>query len=217
MDESILKQIAQQLKKPEGDTGVQVGTKMNSGNQIINTLAIKNLEVSQKDHVLEIGMGNGFFVKDILSDASVRYMGCDYSEIMVEEARKINHEFILAEQADFLLGTADRLPFPDNTFDKILSVNTIYFWNDPEKELSEIRRVLKADGILVLGLRPKSTMQYYPFVQYGFTMFTKEEVSEILIKNGFIINSLVENEEPEQEVFGAKVKVESLIISARIG
>ena len=215
MDEEKFKVIAKQLRRPQGDQAIEVAQKMNQNNRLMNLQTIKALEVKPNDRLLEIGMGNGFFVKDIFEiQNSIQYHGCDYSEIMVDEARK-NNELLVGEgRAEFLIATADKLPFDDQVFDKIFSVNTIYFWEDPEKTLAEIYRVLNTQGRLFLSLRPKSSMKHYPFVKYGFDMFTRAELSTLLSENRFMMTDYWEEEEPEMEFDGKKMKVETLIISA---
>ncbi|MBK7811139.1 MAG: hypothetical protein IPI50_07870 [Saprospiraceae bacterium] len=63
MDEQTLKEIAKQLRQPSGEFATQVGQKMNEGNLHINLNTIEALNLQKGDHILEIGMGNGFFVK----------------------------------------------------------------------------------------------------------------------------------------------------------
>lgn len=147
MDEEILKTIAGQLRKPTGEYATQVGEKMNEGNLHINLITIEALNIVPEDNILEIGMGNGYFVKNILSiDKSIKYTGCDYSEIMVEECNKQNETFITTGQAKFIIADAKELPFGNETFDKVFSINTIYFWDNPNIVLAEIVRVLKSKG-----------------------------------------------------------------------
>ncbi len=215
MDEEILKTIAGQLRKPHGEYAIQVGEKMNAGNLYINRYTIEALQLAANDHVLEIGMGNGFFVKDILVvDKSINYIGCDFSEIMVEEASKNNQKVINSKQAQFYLASADKLPFNNELFDKVFTVNTLYFWDNPPLILSEIRRVLKPKGQLIISIRPKSIMQHYPFVKYDFNMFTKNDLTDLLSKNSFKILATIEKEEPEPEVNGEKMRTETLIARA---
>jgi len=207
--------IAEQLKKPAGEMGKQVGEKMNAGNQLINEWTIEKLNPSPNDKILEIGMGNGGFVNGILSvDPSIIYYGCDISELMIEEASKLNERLIDKKQAEFILATADYLPFEDASFNKVFTVNTIYFWDDPSKELSEIHRVLENNGKLVISVRPKSIMLTYPFSQYGFKLFSKDDLVKLLSDNHFRIIETIEKTEPDQEVNGNIIKVESLIVSA---
>ena len=207
--------IAEQLRKPTGEMGMQVAEKMNVGNQLINEWTIEKLNPSPNDRILEIGMGNGGFVNGILSvDPSIIYYGCDISELMIEEASRLNKRLIDKKQAQFILTTSDHLPFEGSSFNKVFTVNTIYFWDDPSKELSEIHRVLENNGKLVISVRPKSIMLTYPFTQYGFKVFSKDDLVKLLSVNHFRIIEAMEKTEPDQEVNGNIIKVESLIVSA---
>src|SRR5258708_33517775 len=49
------------------------------------------------------------------------------------------------------------LRWPDATFDKAFLVHTLYFRSEPEKDLRELRRVLKPAGALILGFRESSS------------------------------------------------------------
>ena len=218
MNEETLKIIAAQLRQPNGEYGIKVGEKMNEGNLHINLYTIEALKPATGDNILEIGMGNGYFVKDILSgEKSIKYTGCDFSETMVNEARKHNDAFITSGQAEFYLADAGKLPFEDETFDKVFSVNTIYFWDNFQLVFSEIRRVLKPRGLITLSVRPKSVMENYPFVKHGFALFTKKDLEDLLSRNNFKVTNTLEKEEPEIEINGEKTKAETLIISGEKG
>src|SRR5690606_17219265 len=122
MTEEEFKKMAQQLRKPEGEDGLKDGKTMNAGNLQMNVQSIKELNTTTNEHILEIGMGNGFFVKDILTPVeSVKYTGCDFSQAMIDEASNINKEFINRGQAKFNLANAEELPFKNETFDKVLT------------------------------------------------------------------------------------------------
>ncbi|HCS21860.1 MAG TPA: class I SAM-dependent methyltransferase [Bacteroidetes bacterium] len=215
MTEEQYQSLAAQLRQPHGEFGLQVGNNMNVGNVHINKNTIGLLELSVNDEVLEIGMGNGFFVKDLfVVEPSVRYTGLDFSPLMIEEASRNNAELIQEGKVNFRLGAADAIPFDDSTFTKIFTINTLYFWDNPERILAELRRVLKKEGELFISIRPKEVMQHYPFVKYGFAMYTKEEVGALLEKNGFQVIAAIETDEPEQQIGEIKIQVKSLIIQA---
>lgn len=215
MEPLDLKTLAQQLRKPEGDKGKVVANQMNDGNLFINRLTIENLDIKPGEKILEVGMGNGAFVKEIAErESSVKYVGCDFSETMIAEARNLNNELVAAERADFVLSSLNNLPFPDESFNTVFTVNTIYFWEDPEKELEEIRRVLKKGGKLHVALRPKSVMKDMPFVEHGFQLFDKEDVERLLISNGLAVTKVVEEPEPEVALGELSLKMATLIIIA---
>ena len=216
MTEEELKEMAAQLRKPAGEKGLKTGEWMNSGNFQMNQDTLRVLEPKNGDSILEIGMGNGLFVKNILENRpSLRYTGCDFSHEMVEEAKKMNNFWVNNEQARFINTSAIKLPFENKSFDKIFSVNTIYFWDNEPAILKEFKRVLKPGGCFILALRPKHQMIKYPFTKYGFSMFSKEEVFILLQNNGFIVTQSYENTEPDFELNGEAMKMENLIVAAK--
>ena len=215
MDEATLKTIAAQLRKPSGENGIKVGERMNEGNLQINLNTIESLKLKAGDNILEIGMGNGFFIKNIFeSNDDFHYTGCDFSELIVEEAQKLNATFIENRKAEFFHGDVNALPFENEIFDKVFTINTIYFWDPPAKALAEIARVLKQRGQLTIAIRPKSIMENYPFTKYGFTMYSKEELASLFSANNFHVTQVVEKGEPEIEIGGVKTRTATLLVQA---
>lgn len=215
MDEETIKSIAAQLRQPHGEYAIEVGQKMNEGNRHINLNTIEALRLQANDNVLEIGMGNGFFVKNILSvDNSIRYAGCDFSEAMVEESRKHNEGFIRSARAEFHLASAENLPFANETFTKTFTINTVYFWENPPAILTELRRVLKPKGEIIISVRPKSVMEHYPFTKYGFNLFDEDALIDLLSANGFKVLNTLEKDEPDQDIIEEKMKTKTLLIRA---
>lgn len=211
-----LKSIAQQLRQPTGELGKQVGLKMNEGNAIMYRYAFDVLEMKPEWQVLEIGMGNGALVPEFFQrESSLNYVGCDFSETMVAEAKQINAELMASGKVDFVMSALHQLPFSNERFDLVFTVNTIYFWDSPDSELMEIKRVLKKEGKLVIVLRPKSVMVNLPFTQYDFNLFEKEDVAALLTKNGFEIEHMSQRTEPDQDINGVLVKMETIVVIAQ--
>lgn len=216
MNEESAKKVAAQLRKPEGEMGIEVGERMNTGNLYMNQYVIDILKTGTIGNVLEIGMGNGFFIKDILAiDDMINYSGCDYSETMIAEATKRNQQFIDKGEVKLDLAIAAKLPYTDHGFDTVFTVNTIYFWEDPGTELAEIHRILKPDGRFVIAVRPKHSMKDYPFVKYGFTIYSREELVNVLTESKFVVTDVQEKIEPGVEFNGHILKGEALIVSAK--
>ena len=74
----------------------------------------------------------------------VKYVGIDSSEVAVSIA---NQRFPDSAR----LASAERLPFPDRSFDKVVMCHVIEHVESPNKAMSEVRRVLKNDGLFVLS------------------------------------------------------------------
>jgi len=215
MTEEEIKAIAAQLRQPHGEGGTKIAQTMNKGNAYMNLATIKSLNIKDGDTILEIGMGNGFFVKDVLAyGADVHYVGCDFSEKMVEESKVMNEFFVKEGRASFFFTPADVLPMKDASIDKLFTVNTIYFWENRTAVLTEFHRVLKSTGTLTIAIRPKKSMDQYPFTKYGFTKYSKEELVDLLEQNDFKVQSAEEYREPETDFNGQKYKPESVVVTA---
>ena len=213
MEEHDLKEMAAQLRRPKGDLGVQIGELMNKGNGRINYDALQILNAGNEDRILEVGMGNGYFVSEILEkNPKVNYTGCDISEEMVAEALKINERFVKNKQADFIKGNLNALPFAQDAFDKIITINTLYFWDDESAVLSELKRVLKANGQLIVSFRPKHQMLNYPFTKYNFNLYSKEDFLQVLEKNHLKVVNVFENTEPAYDLQGEMIEMENVIV-----
>jgi ubiquinone/menaquinone biosynthesis C-methylase UbiE len=104
---------------------------------------------------------------------------------MVREAEHRFRKQIAQGRLQVQLGDVSRLPFPAETFDRVLTVNTIYFWPDTSQGLSEILRVLKKDGRAAVSIRSKDKMQKLSFTQHGFRLFWPDELAALMREAGF--------------------------------
>ncbi|MEM6843500.1 MAG: class I SAM-dependent methyltransferase [Bacteroidota bacterium] len=183
-------EIAAQLSRPHGEKAAEVGEKLAASNQTMIRGAVDALALIPGDQVLEIGMATGRHVDELLRSVgrgyaeNIHYTGLDISEDMVQEARRINASWVTAGQAAFTLGSSEHLPFTDQQFTKILSVNTLYFWHPLTAHLQEIIRVLQPGGRLVLGFGSRDFMQQMPFTQHGFSLYQPEEIANQLQHHG---------------------------------
>ena len=215
MTEEQAKEVARQLRQPEGKFGKIVGQKMNEANLNMNVYTLKHLDISAQDTILEIGMGNGYFVKDILNvHPSITYTGVDFSPTMVDDAIEINRPFVDQGRARFEMDNAAQMPFSDDSFNKLFTINTIYFWEHPDTVLQECRRVLQINGVLTITIRPKHILDTFPISKYGFITLEKKEVCDLLEGQGFEIINQIDIEEAEEVFFGERLKDTFVIIQA---
>lgn len=202
--EEYLKEIARQLSCPDGEHGVKTGEVMNINNIGMTHSAIEALKLEAGDVILEIGHGNGGHIGYLLKKAKeLKYFGIDISETIIAEAERISESFIKENQVSFKHSNGESIPFKDQTFDKIFTVNTIYFWKDPIQYLKEIKRVLKPNGLFVLCFADKTFMQNLPFTQYGFELYDEETATKLLAKSGFALEkSEIKTEEIQSNAVG---------------
>lgn len=177
METEQLKELARQLSCPEGENGLKTAEQMNLANGGMTRFTIQTLNPQPAEYILEIGPGNGEHVSEL---GGVRYQGADISELMVAEARRINQKLVDSGAASFDLVPAGHLPFPDDSFDKIFTVNTLYFWENPEAYAAEILRVLKPGGSFYLTFALRSFMEKLPFVTYGFRLYDEPAALALL-------------------------------------
>jgi ubiquinone/menaquinone biosynthesis C-methylase UbiE len=57
----------------------------------------------------------------------------------------------LGKQADIRLGDSEELPWEDNSFDVVVCINSFHHFPNPQKELKEMHRVLRQEGLLILA------------------------------------------------------------------
>jgi len=213
--EEELKEVARQLSNPDGETGIKTGERMNLSNAHMIGRGIESLNIKENEFVLEIGPGNGSHVNDILLIAGgINYSGVDISETMIAEAEKLNQNFIEDGTVSFSLSDGNSLPFSEKSFDKIVTVNTVYFWQNPVAYGQEVLRVLKTGGIFSLVFSDKSFMQQLPFTKFGFQLYDKYTAVELLENSGFTVIDTVEEMETTQSNLGEAVQRPIVIILA---
>ncbi|MCW3168366.1 class I SAM-dependent methyltransferase [Chryseobacterium sp. 09-1422] len=194
MEEKDLKILAQNLANPQGEKGIQIGEMMHATNIGMTLESIHSLLIEDSEHILEIGHGNAGHLKSFLKIAKdLKYTGIDISETMHNEAKNLNSEF--KDQADFVLYEGEKLPFEDEVFDKIFTVNTVYFWKEPVAYLNEIYRVLKDNGTFILTFGQRDFMETLPFTAYDFTLYSNDEMEELISKTQFKRMKISEKEE----------------------
>jgi ubiquinone/menaquinone biosynthesis C-methylase UbiE len=86
------------------------------------------------------------------------------------------------------LGDFDEVLLDDNCYDKIFSVNTIYFWKDPNTTISKICRILKPGGMLIIGFHDKSEMEKMPLNRDVFQYYSTHDITGLLSIHGLLNN-----------------------------
>jgi ubiquinone/menaquinone biosynthesis C-methylase UbiE len=121
--------------------------------------------VPEAASVLDVGCGDGYLLH-ALAGKGRKLTGMDISEVAI---RKANAR--LADGAALLTGVVERLPFPDQAFDVVISAHTLEHVLDPDKAVNELTRVCKGRLILLVPLQ-----EYLPYTEdYHLHFFRGED------------------------------------------
>jgi ubiquinone/menaquinone biosynthesis C-methylase UbiE len=182
--------FSRQARKPAGIFGrFYMSRVFEKGNAELNALMYETLSIQENDHVLEIGFGTGTLIKKIaalLNNGLIE--GVDFSKSMVAIAQKKNRKHINSGKVKIHLGDFDEVLLDDNCYDKIFSVNTIYFWKDPNTTISKICRILKPGGKLIIGFHDKSEMEKMPLNRDVFQYYSTHDLTGLLSIHGLLNN-----------------------------
>lgn len=185
-DVQALQSLASQLREPHGEQGIKVAHMMNESNIEMTRACYRFLQVKENQNLLELGHGNAAHISEFLNtNKNLHYNGLEISNLMYEEAQKINSQWIKNSRAEFKLYDGHIMPYEDNFFDFVITINTVYFWKSPLETFKEIQRVLKKQGVFCMAFGAKDFMKTLPFIHYGFKLYDLQEILEFLERASF--------------------------------
>jgi ubiquinone/menaquinone biosynthesis C-methylase UbiE len=117
--------------------------------QRLYELAAEDILAHQRQgSLLDIGTGPGrLLIKLHRAAPELRLEGIDISPSMVTKARSNIALAGVASDIEITESTVTRLPFPDGSFDMVVSMLSVHHWKDPVAGLNEVHRVLKDGGL----------------------------------------------------------------------
>lgn len=191
-----LVELESQLSHPNGKFGLEVAENMHSTNIGMITSAVNALEISNSNKILEIGHGSCQHLPLILEQAeSLEFYGLEISKTMKVEAERKNKAYLNRQTIQFKLYDGETIPFPDDFFDRIMTVNTLYFWKKPFRFLEEVYRVIQPNGLLVIAFAQKEFMKQLPFVKQKFSLYNIQDLLDLVNKSSFRLVNIGENTE----------------------
>lgn len=202
-----LNELAQQLNCPSGEHGRAIGERMNTSNISMTLTTVEIIGLKDEQSILELGHGNAGHLSKVLEQAqNLHYVGLEISELMKEEAKRKNNQFIVDGLATFSLYDGLNLPFLEDTFDVIFTVNTIYFWKQPIQLLHEIYRVLKRGGTCCVTFAQKDFMEGLSFTKGRFKMYDNDDIKTLIGKTDFELKDIINHSEQVQSKTGEQVQ-----------
>jgi SAM-dependent methyltransferase len=186
LDESELKELEQQLFCPKGPLGIEVGKQLHENNINMTLASIEAMKLSDNDCVLEIGHGNCSHLSMVLDKAqNISYKGLEISELMKTEAETIHTALATKHTIDFDLYDGITLPYRAAIFDKVFTVNTLYFWLEPLEFLNQIYNRLKPKGCCIITFALKDFMKTLPFVGDYFKLYNDTDIKNLVKTSKF--------------------------------
>jgi ubiquinone/menaquinone biosynthesis C-methylase UbiE len=155
---------------------------LRSSNRKRNVWAVDLLGVEPTDRVLEIGFGPGIAIRELSRRARHGLVcGVDHSEVMLRQARRRNRAAVGAGRVALRCASAERLPTFEEPFDKVLAVNNMGMWREPDERLRELRGLMRSGGRIALVSQPRC-----PGATAQTTVAAGREISARLTEAGFV-------------------------------
>ena len=144
---------------------------------------VENYKIGNSSNVLDVGCAKGFFLYDLkLAFPGINITGVDISDYAVENS--------IPEIKPYLqVGNATKLPFEDDCFDFVISINTIHNLNlqDCATALQEIERVTKSNSFITVDAyrndEEKARMQAWNLT--ALTMMSVDEWKQFFLEVGY--------------------------------
>jgi ubiquinone/menaquinone biosynthesis C-methylase UbiE len=105
-----------------------------------------------RGRVLDIGTGSGRLAIELAKASGCHFdiVGLDISENMLEQALQNADKAGVSDRIKLVRATAAELPFPDNSFDLVMSYASLHHWFTPVQVLNEAQRVCRPSGRIVI-------------------------------------------------------------------
>ena len=144
---------------------------------------IENYPISNSSAVLDVGCAKGFFLYDLKQELpGISINGVDISEYAIENAKPEVKEYLH-------VANATKLPFKDDSFDFVISINTVHNLNreDCAISLQEIERVSRGDSFITVDAyrneEEKARMEAWNLT--ALTMMAVDEWKEFFLEIGY--------------------------------
>ena len=146
------------------------------------------LKLSPDKKVLEVATGSGGPAVFMVKETGCQLVGIDINENGIENAKKIAAENGVHSKMEFILADAsEKFPFPDASFDCIISIDSINHFKNRDKVFLEFKRMLKNDGrllftdaVVITGILTSEEIAIRSSL--GFFLFVPKGENERLLK-----------------------------------
>ena len=168
------------------------GEKMERHHLDIAGKTIRLMDLRPGDRVLDLGCGSGWATRLLARlvtespEGFGQVVGVDVSDEMIRQARAASKDF---ENVLYVWGSAQQIPWEENFFDKMLSVESFYYYPDQDRALAELFRVMAPRGrmFILINLYKDNpySLQWVDKLKVPVHVRSEDEYIDLLKKHGF--------------------------------
>jgi len=168
------------------------GEKMAHHHLDITEKTIRLMDLRPGERVLDLGCGSGWATRllaRLVADGPEGFgqvVGVDVADEMIRRARGTSKDF---ENILYVWGSAQQIPWEENYFDKMLSVESFYYYADQDRALSELFRVMAPHGrmFILINLYKDNpySLQWVDKLKVSVQVRSEAEYVELLKKHAF--------------------------------
>lgn len=178
--------MTKQFAKPEGKAGRFFTLAMNVFNFKLYNAVYNFVSKDEGAKILDVGFGNGDMLKRLDEKLDAQLYGIDISQDMMTAALKANAEAVADKRMFLEVAPVEEMPYEGGVFDTVYTINTIYFWQEPDKAMGEILRVLKDGGRFVCAFYGEKYFEKYKHFRGEYEKYyTVGELKELAQRHGF--------------------------------
>jgi arsenite methyltransferase len=168
------------------------GRKMENHHLDITAKTIRKMNLRPGERVLDLGCGSGWATRLLARlvgegpDGFGQVVGLDVADEMIREARAASKDF---DNVLYVWGSAQQIPWEENFFDKVLSVESFYYYADQDRALMELFRVMAPRGRLFILINlykdNQYSLQWVDKLKVPVHVRSEAEYVELLKKHAF--------------------------------
>lgn len=181
------------------------GEGMESDHWPITKPVLELMQIAPADNILDLGSGAGWLSRILAKRAPEgRVIGMDISDEMVRHSRQKSLDY---GNLVFVVGGVDDIPWEPNFFEKVISVESAYYWPDPARGIREIFRVLAEGGsawILINFFRDNANShQWAEKLPLPVRLLSAEEWKQMFRDAGFtaVAHKFIPDPTPTPDVY----------------
>jgi ubiquinone/menaquinone biosynthesis C-methylase UbiE len=163
------------------------GEEMERHHLPITAPVLELMQLQPAERVLDLGCGAGWATRLLAARVPKgRVTGVDISNEMIERARQSSANF---SNIEFAVGSSEKISSADGSFDKVLSIESFYYYPDQGAALDEMRRVLKPGGhfFILINLYKDNpySLRWVQALQVPVHALSENEYLQLIRAHGF--------------------------------